>query len=76
MATKKNKLVFDISSANSLSCGYTRVRIMPRNYNKIVSIASITGKTIQDTVDILVEYALNNCEVKLSDGKTIDFSNM
>lgn len=56
-----------------LATGYTRVRIMPDNYSKIILITGMTGKTIQDVVDELLKFAISNTKIDV-DGTMLDLS--
>lgn len=75
MATKKitesintdERFVIQCEPRRELSCGYTKVKIMPNNYSKIVLIAGMTGKSIQDISNDLIEYALTKTDVKSAD---------
>ena len=64
MATKK-PLVIKSVPHRELATGYTKVRVLPENYSKIILITGMTGKTIQDVVDELLKYALNNVKINV-----------
>ncbi len=49
-----------------LAAGFTKVKVMPENYQKIISITGMTGKTIQSVVDELLAYALDNVRVDVN----------
>lgn len=69
---KQNKCVIRCSSNVSLSCGYTKVKVFPDDYRKIATIASCTGRTIQDVVEKLLDFALNNCVIEDDNGAAIE----
>ena len=70
------KCVFQCKTKNTLACGYTRVRIMPDNYSKIITVTSMTGKTIQDVVDELIEFALQNVELQVDSNTRIQLNKL
>lgn len=51
-----------------LASGYTKVKIMPENYSKIILIAGMTGKTIQEVTNELLTYAVKNTKIEHEDG--------
>lgn len=58
-----------------LACGYTKIKVMPDNYSKILLIASMTGKTIQDVANELLEFAISKTSVQ-SGETTINLSEL
>lgn len=59
-----------------LACGYTKVKIMPNNYSKIILIAGMTGKSIQDITNELLEYATNKASVQIDEDNIVNLSDM
>lgn len=51
------------------SAGYTKVILLPEIYQRVVNLSRITGKTIQDTVEILMNFAIDNVEIYSNDKK-------
>lgn len=51
------------------------VKIMPENYSRIVSIAGMTGKSIQDLTNELLNYAIDYVVIDIDDNK-INFSDV
>ena len=68
------KLVIKSEGTQSLACGFTKVKVFPKYYANILHISGLTGKTIQETVNILLEYAIRNCIVEIDDINKVDFS--
>lgn len=63
-----NKCVIHVEKHRS-SCGYTKVKLLPEVYQRLVTICNITGKTIQDTTDELLTFAMDNTEIYNGDTK-------
>lgn len=55
----------------SRECGFTKVIISPDKHMKLVFASSITGKTIQDITDELLEFALTRARIEMDGGKFI-----
>lgn len=55
----------------SRDCGFTKVIISPDKHMKLVFASSITGKTIQDITDELLEFALSRARIEMDGGKFI-----
>lgn len=71
MSAKKadnDNCVIKCNPHRELATGYTRVRVMPENYSKIILIVGMTGKTIQDVVDELLTYAIKNTKIQNESG--------
>nr|DAJ63510.1 MAG TPA: CopG-like protein [Caudoviricetes sp.] len=75
-STATPKCVFQRKPNASLACGYTRVRVMPDNYSKIITVTGITGRTIQDVVNELIEFALQNVEIQVDNNTRIPLSKL
>ncbi len=71
----KNSCIIKSLPHRELTTGYTRVRVMPENYSKILVITGVTGKTIQDVVDELLKFAISNTKIDV-DGTVIDLSSI
>lgn len=56
-----------------LACGYTKVKIMPNNYSKIILISGMTGKSIQSITNELLEFAISKASIQ-SGETTINIS--
>lgn len=78
MSTKKvedDSCVIQCNPHRELACGYTKVKIMPNNYSKIILIAGMTGKSIQEVTNELLEYAISKTVVQ-SDDNFISISDL
>lgn len=74
MAVKKtsensDSCIIKCNPQRALAAGYTKVKIMPQNYSKIILISGMTGKSIQDIVDELLAYAISKTEIEQNDTK-------
>lgn len=67
--------VIQCEPPKELACGYTKVRIMPNNYSKILLIVGMTGKSIQDVTNELLEFAISKTSVQ-SGETTISLSEL
>ena len=67
-----DKCVIKCVGAPGLAAGYTRVRVTPKVYSRLVLLTSVTNKTMQDTVEELLDYALNNVRIEKADGSPIE----
>lgn len=67
---KKENCVIHCKPKKSRDCGFTKVIISPDKHMKLVFASSITGKTIQDIADELLEFALSRAQIEM-DGKFI-----
>ena len=65
------KCVIKCNRQENLAAGYTRVRVLPKNYTRLVTITGITGETLQSVVDKLLTFALDNCVIEDESGKII-----
>lgn len=63
-----SKYVLQVEKGRSIQ-GYTRVRVLPETHQRLMTICNITGKTLQDAVDELLNYAMNNTEIYNGDTK-------
>ena len=68
------KCVIKRVGSPGLAAGYTRVRVTPKVYSRLVLLTSVTNKTMQDTVEELLDYALNNVRVEQEDGSVLDLN--
>lgn len=73
--TKTNECVIKCNPHRELACGYTKVKVMPENYSRIVLIAGMTGKSIQDLANELLNYAIDYVVIDV-DGNKINFSDV
>ena len=88
--TNTNECVIKCNPHRELACGYTKVKIMPenysrivliachtcnQNYSRIVLIAGMTGKSIQDLTNELLNYAIDYVVIDV-DGNKINFSDV
>ena len=64
----EDRFVIQCEPHRELACGYTKVKIMPNNYSKIILIAGVTGKSIQDITNELLEFAVS--KVSVQNGET------
>lgn len=69
----KECLIF-ANTDKSLACGYTRVRVLPKQYVPITVIASMTGKTLQSVVAELLQFAIDNTVIDVN-GERVPISN-
>ena len=69
---KTNECVIKCNPHRELACGYTKVKIMPENYSRIVLIA---GMSIQDLTNELLNYAIDYVVIDV-DGNKINFSDV
>ncbi len=72
---KTNECIIKSNPHRELACGYTKVKIMPDNYSQIILIAGMTGKSIQDLTNELLNYAVANVTIDV-DGKRIKLSDI
>ena len=72
---KTNECVIKCNPHRELACGYTKVKIMPEYYSRIVLIAGMTGKSIQDLTNELLNYAIDYVVIDV-DGNKINFSDV
>lgn len=70
-----NECVIKCNPHRELACGYTKVKIMPESYSRIVLIAGMTGKSIQDLTNELLNYAIDYVVIDV-DGNKISFSDI
>ncbi len=68
-----NACVIECNPQLQLAGGYTRVKVMPKNYADLVTIAGMTGKTLQDVVDELLTYAISHTKIKQCNGVLHDY---
>lgn len=73
--TNTNECVIKCNPHRELACGYTKVKIMPENYSRIVLIAGMTCKSIQDLTNELLNYAIDYVVIDV-DGNKINFSDV
>lgn len=66
--------VIQCKPKKSRDCGFTKVIISPGKHMKLVFASSITGKTIQDIADELLEFALSRAKIEMDDGRYITLS--
>lgn len=69
-----NKCVIKCEGTPGLAAGYTRVRVTPKVYPRLVLLTGVTNKTMQDTVEELLDYALKNVEIKKADGSILELN--
>lgn len=74
--TNNDSCVIKCEPHRELACGYTRVKIMPNNYSKIILISGMTGKTIQDVTNELLEYAASKVSVQIDEDNIVNLSDM
>ena len=67
-----NKCVIKCVGTPGLAAGYTRVRVTPKVYSRLALFTSVTNKTMQDTVEELLDYALKNVQIEKADGKVLE----
>lgn len=72
---ENDNCVIQCNPHRELACGYTKVKIMPNNYSKIILIAGMTGKSIQEVTNELLEYAISKTVVQ-SDDNFISISDL
>lgn len=65
-----NKCVMRVQS-RKLNGSYTKVKLMPENYDRCQLVASLTGDTLQNVTDRLISYALDNCVIVDDNGEQI-----
>lgn len=81
MATRKTNIdktdncIIKCNPHRELTTGYTKVKVMPENYSKIVLIAGVTGKSIQDIVNELLTFAVGKTKIETNNGH-IDIANI
>ena len=68
---EKETCIIQCKSKKSRDCGFTKVIISPDKHMKLVFASSITGKTIQDIADELLEFALSRAKIEMDGGKCI-----
>lgn len=74
MAVRKNEnkaessCIIKCNPQRMLTSGYTKTKIMPENYSKIILITGMTGKSIQEVTNELLSYAIKNAKIKSEDG--------
>lgn len=61
-------------SQRNLVSGYTKVKVMPDNYSKIILISGCTGKTIQEVVDELLSFAISRTQIQQDDGNLMSLN--
>jgi hypothetical protein len=69
-----DKCVMKCIGAPGLAAGYTKVRVKPKVYSRLVLLTSVTNKTMQDTVEELLDYALNHVSVEQEDGSVLELN--
>lgn len=67
-----NKFTIKCRDGAYLAAGYTKIKVFPQNYSKLILVASITGKNLQEVTDELLAQALNNLQIEKLDGSIID----
>ncbi|MBQ9898529.1 MAG: hypothetical protein IJM44_03625 [Ruminococcus sp.] len=67
----KEQCVIQCKQKKQRDCGFTKVIISPDKHMKLVFASSITGKTIQDITDELLEFALSHAKIEMDGGKYI-----
>lgn len=72
-AATQNDCIIKCNHLN-IAAGYTRVRVMPGVYSKLVMITGVTGRTMQDVVDALLTYAIDYVKIEQADGVIVDFN--
>lgn len=70
------KCIIKCEPRRELACGYTKVKIMPNNYSKIILISGITGKSIQDLTNELLEYAISKASIQVDENNIVDIADM
>ena len=68
----EKKCVIKVNNYTNLSNGYTKVKVLPEAYAKIITITGITGQTIQDVANSLLLYALEHTQIEGNDGQRIN----
>ena len=65
------KYVIKCSTVNAGASGYARVRVKFDKYALLALVARMSGNSIQDTIDHLLDVAFENTEVELFDGRKV-----
>ncbi|WP_418521221.1 hypothetical protein [Ruminococcus champanellensis] len=52
------------------------MKVIPDNYSKIITVTGITGRTIQDVANELIEFALQNVEIQVDNNTRIPLSKL
>lgn len=59
--TKPKECVITVNTNKAtLACGYTRVRVLPKQYLPITIVSNMTSRTIQDVVEEMLQFAIEN----------------
>ena len=66
--------IIKCSPQRNLVSGYTKVKVMPDNYSKIILISGCTGKTIQEVVDELLSFAISRTQIQQDDGNLMSLN--
>ena len=76
MAIKKvpDACIIKCNPQRNLVSGYTKVKVMPENYSKIVLIAGVTGKTIQEIVDELLTFAIKKAQIQQGNANPVNLN--
>lgn len=74
--TDIEKCIIKCEPRRELACGYTKVKIMPNNYSKIILVAGITSKSIQDLTNELLEYAINNASIQVDEDTIVNVADI
>ena len=68
---KSETCVIQCKPKKQRECGFTKVIISPDKHMKLVFASSVTGKTIQDIADELLDFALSRAKIEMDGGRYI-----
>jgi hypothetical protein len=71
--TKPKECVITVNTGKSLACGYTRVRVLPKQYLPITIVSNMTSRTIQDVVEEMLQFAIENTVMDIN-GERVSLS--
>lgn len=71
--TKPKECVITVNTGKSLACEYTRVRVLPKQYLPITIVSNMTRRTIQDVVEEMLQFAIENTVMDIN-GKKVSLS--
>lgn len=69
-----NECIIKCKPCKEVACSYTKVKITPDIHSNIILISGVTGKSIQDITNELLEFAISRTSIQSNDNTLISIS--